>query len=267
MTIKCQTCGKSYDYDKDETCPGCGAYNQPLGRAEPAKTAGSGSQGRDYSHLRRRQGFWKSDGGKFLAALLIAFGVIAVASFVMFFSHAVKNEPVPEAPDVQAEVPAVMTEPEEDLASSVVVRPSSPSIYDYATMKYDGMAFDEMDGLVTEVLATGVAAPEGIKEYAGEGGKCIFIAFSVKVTDRSKIEDGVFSLPYVTVAGDTMQMLPFEGSEAVMAEFLPLQWSVLFEEDTVEGQMFYVVPEDCHDFMLRYDSLDGNNTQIKRLSV
>ncbi|MFR4990611.1 MAG: hypothetical protein ACLUCS_15750, partial [Anaerotruncus colihominis] len=29
MKIKCGTCGKSYDYARDETCPRCGAHNRP----------------------------------------------------------------------------------------------------------------------------------------------------------------------------------------------------------------------------------------------
>ena len=29
MRIKCGSCGKLYDYDRDELCPHCGAFNQP----------------------------------------------------------------------------------------------------------------------------------------------------------------------------------------------------------------------------------------------
>ena len=38
MRIKCGSCGKVYDYDKDELCPKCGAHNQ-LPRAEGAAAA------------------------------------------------------------------------------------------------------------------------------------------------------------------------------------------------------------------------------------
>ncbi len=40
MRIKCGSCGKVYDYDKDELCPKCGAHNQ-LPRAEGAAAAPS----------------------------------------------------------------------------------------------------------------------------------------------------------------------------------------------------------------------------------
>lgn len=28
--IQCEDCGKRYDYDRDEFCPRCGAFNQPV---------------------------------------------------------------------------------------------------------------------------------------------------------------------------------------------------------------------------------------------
>ncbi len=29
LFLRCQSCGKRYDYQKDEICPKCGAYNSP----------------------------------------------------------------------------------------------------------------------------------------------------------------------------------------------------------------------------------------------
>ena len=42
MRIRCDSCGKSYDNQKDEFCPNCGAYNEPL--------KGKGTLKDTYSH-------------------------------------------------------------------------------------------------------------------------------------------------------------------------------------------------------------------------
>ena len=31
-TIRCRSCGRIYDYNKQDMCPKCGAYNRPLDR-------------------------------------------------------------------------------------------------------------------------------------------------------------------------------------------------------------------------------------------
>ena len=36
MILKCSSCGKFYDFEKHETCPKCGAYNQPPASQRPA---------------------------------------------------------------------------------------------------------------------------------------------------------------------------------------------------------------------------------------
>ena len=44
--IVCEDCKRQYDYDKDEFCPRCGAFNQPV------KVWGTDSQG----NIRRVDG-------------------------------------------------------------------------------------------------------------------------------------------------------------------------------------------------------------------
>jgi len=35
--IRCEDCGKTYDYDIDAFCPNCGAFNQPLRDAQTVR--------------------------------------------------------------------------------------------------------------------------------------------------------------------------------------------------------------------------------------
>lgn len=48
MEITCASCGKAYDYGKDELCPRCGAYNRPGAGLAPRRMPPSQRQKRPY---------------------------------------------------------------------------------------------------------------------------------------------------------------------------------------------------------------------------
>lgn len=53
--MKCQSCGKQYDYNKEESCPWCGAYNIPRGGGTHTCTAAEMDGARTHQEIESRR--------------------------------------------------------------------------------------------------------------------------------------------------------------------------------------------------------------------
>lgn len=175
------------------------------------------------------------------------------------------------APGDAGEADALPANAAEDAASKAA-SPSGealamPDITRRASTSYLQTGFEGAGGVALEVVCTGVVDDPSVHERLLPGEKCIFIHFNARVTDHTLSDYEFFQAPFVHDADGRGRRLPlFEAPEGyTYLDPDGLRYSGI---DTMSGQLFYAVPEDCTQFTLTYGARDSDGEpQSLRLRV
>ena len=305
MRVKCGSCGKLYDYDKDELCPKCGAFNQPdrgkRGTAPPAGVRPGPNPRRGEARPQGLGRLWVAAVVVVLAAWLAFVGFGAYRTYIRTSAEpATRSEGTAtraRTPEERAEEPASREEPavhgEEPAASAFQPEseafqpedealpagseadfsgaeslPAAPAedVTALASFVY-GIPFGDANGVHLDINATGPADDPAVQKLLISGERAIFIDFTATVSDPELFGKVFFQEPYVTVGQDHARTLYVAGAD-LGSPFSPLDVDGMrYTDRTVtRGQLFFALPEDCYTFMLRYGDPD-RSFYIQTLNV
>lgn len=273
--IICESCGKRYDYDRDETCPKCGAYNQPARRPQGFGNSIRGttvlqSRSAQNTAAEKRHEGKKSVSGKKVAWVFVLVAIVKIAfSLVGHFGDELKElfpadfssigvgieeTLLQESADEQAvdDGQAPFTE-DSGTAGDVYIRR-------YSSDKFD---FEPADGVHIVVNDYGTIEGEPFAELLDDGDRCAYVDITFVVTDYEQAANAYVTEPYIEADGEYYNSLPPDGLYDVSG-CTPLDYTPLGEGAyAVTGQLYFAVPEDMELFELCWDSSDGDTQSFE----
>lgn len=270
--IICGSCGKRYDYDSDEICPKCGAYNQPDRRPQGdyrSRTENAAaSQPAQNTGAKKWATGKRPASGKKLAWIFALIAIVKIASSLIgHFDNELKELFPADFSSIGTRIEeTAMQESVDEQAVDDEQLPSTEEssmetgVYSrrYSSEKFD---FQPADGVHIIVNEYGTIAGEPFEELLSDGDRCIYVDITFAVTDFERAANAYVTEPYLQADGEYYNSLPPDGLYDVSG-CMPLDYTPLGEGAyAVTGQLYFAVPEDADSFGLSWDTSDGQ-TQL-----
>lgn len=266
-TMICESCGKHYDFDKDESCPKCGAYNHPDWRRKIAANRVVPQPALSQRHRPAHQSFpdkkkstanrptgWKAFTGVVAAVVLIQFISMLVGQGCDSLSEF-------ELPTVQMVESAPASDQgfldENDGAEMGDFRiPLTDPDSQFEFMPEDGVQF-----IVKEC---GLLDGEVLADVLDDEKQYIYVDLVFRVVDWDQALSADLTEPYLRADKRYYySVLPEKFSTSPYCN--PIDFSPIGarETDTVSGQMYFALPKDVYAFDFCWDSEENRTESIE----
>lgn len=273
--IICASCGKRYDYDQDETCPKCGAYNQPQRRPQSIKASTAGARPVQTAPAPNATAMSRDTGKKPAQGKKVAwiFVVVAIIKIVLSLVGHLGDELKEAFPSDFSSIGAGIEETtaQASFDEQAVHDEQPPSTEDsrmdaavysqcYSSEKFD---FQPADGVHIIVNEYGTIEGEPFAEFLGDGYRCAYVDITFAVTDFEQAANADVTEPYIEVDGEYHNS--FVSDELYdVSGCTPLDYTPLGEGAyAVTGQLYFAVPEDTETLQLCWDSSDGDTQSFE----
>ncbi len=271
--IICESCGKRYDYDRDETCPKCGAYNRPAPRPRSFE---SGTRETAASQPFWNTAAWKRyKGKKSVSGKKVAWGFALVAivkiafSLVGYFGDELRQVFPADFFSIGTRIEETAAQESIDEQAADGGQPpytkesgAEADVYSrrYSSDKFD---FQPADGVHIVVNEYGTMKGEPFAKLLDDGYQCTYVDITFVVTNFEQAADAYVTEPYIEADGESYNSLPPDGLYGVSG-CMPLDYSPLGEGAyAVTGQLYFAVPEDMESFQLCWDSSNGDTQSFE----
>ncbi|WP_101908762.1 hypothetical protein [Marasmitruncus massiliensis] len=270
----CDSCGKRYDYDRDETCPKCGAYNQPYRRPQgdyrSRTETSAASRPAQNTGARKWNSGKKPVSGKKVAWIFVLVAIIKIAfALIGNFSDAQKERISPDFSSIGVGIEETLLQESADEQAvddgQAPFTEDSGTAGDVYTRRYssDKFDFEPADGVHIVVNDYGTIEGEPFAELLDDGDRCAYLDITFVVTDYEQAANAYVTEPYIEADGEYYNSLPPDGLYDVSG-CTPLDYTPLGEGAyAVTGQLYFAVPEDMELFELCWDSSDGDTQSFE----
>ncbi len=247
----CESCGKHYDFHKDETCPRCGSYNNPNRRTtRRAQSNPAGSQQRNSASTSIKT---KIASRKKLVAVWSIVGIVLLKLLSMSVQHwddfnvifSALGKPEPEIVEVQEE--AEQDIPIEDLETE-------QGLF-YVPLTDGNYEFLPADGVQFIVHECGYIQNEDMEHVMEDGDQLVYVNLTFFVTDWESAVDADLTEPYIYADEVYYESISPEelGYTGDPIDFSPIGAG---ETDTVSGDLYFILPSGTDEFELCWDSYE-----------
>lgn len=255
----CESCGKHYDFHKDETCPRCGSYNNPnhrTTRRTQSNPAGSQQRNSASTSIKTK----KPASRKKLVAVWSIVGIVLLKLLSVSIQHwddfhvilSAFGKPEPEIVEVQEEIEQPIEEIEQDIPIEDLE--TEQELF-YVPLTDGNYKFLPADGVQFVVHECGYIQNEDMEHVLEDGDQLVYVNVTFFVTDWEIAVDADLTEPYIYADEYYYDSISPEelGYTGDPIDFSPIGAG---ETDTVSGDLYFILPSGTDEFELCWDSYE-----------
>lgn len=240
--VVCENCGKHYNFEKDETCPKCGAFNHPKDRTSSTTVTSSNTVSRQKKSPKSKE----EKSRKNTVAACITIGLILLKLFSKAVDHwdfFGSSQPEPDIVTAQEEI--YVDEPYQD---------NFGEGFFYVPLTEEEFSFEPSGGALFFVHECGLMKNAEMQDFVGDGNQCVYADMTFSVLDWDQLDAENLTEPYI-LANDEYYyaVMPEELENSI--EITPIDYTPVAagESDDAWGDLYFVLPEEIDEFELCWD--------------
>lgn len=241
--VVCEVCGKHYNYEKDETCPKCGAFNHPKDHAFGTTVRSS----RPVTTQTKSSKPKAEKSGKKTVAACITIGIILLKLFSKAIDHWDDfGNSVPEPDIVTTQEEIYVDEPYQD---------NDGEGYFYVPLTEEEFSFEPSGGALFFVHECGLMKNAEMQDFVGDGNQCVYVDMTFSVLDWDELDGNHLTEPYI-VANDEYYYAAMPEELADSIDITPIDYTPVAagESDDAWGDIYFVLPQEIEEFELCWDN-------------
>lgn len=246
--VKCESCGKTYDYEREESCPFCGTFNvQPSAKTGPAPLRpmpGPSSDHRREQAFQPRAARRKGNAPALAVLAVVLFGAVIISLATNYVNREA-------AAGNQAE------------ASREVTKQESAA-RDVEWVSHDfGEEFPLGGGAAASVSGGAYLGSEDGLTFLPEGMMCLYLDLTVTGGSESDVFRKYGLSSYLWSPEETVYPGVKDAAAAKELENYDVtatDWTAPGSQDPMTGQLVFLVPEDVTDWSLCVEEYGEDGT-------